>query len=40
MTKYLHLRKINFANNNLEEVTTLLSIKYLTHLNLSNNKIE
>ncbi|EAR92031.1 hypothetical protein TTHERM_00105260 (macronuclear) [Tetrahymena thermophila SB210] len=38
--EYPHLRQINFSNNWISDISTVTSIKYLTHLNLTNNFIE
>lgn len=40
MTRFQHLRKVNFTNNQISDASSLASIKYLTHLNLKQNAIE
>ncbi|EGR29281.1 leucine rich repeat protein [Ichthyophthirius multifiliis] len=40
LTQYENLRFINFSNNLITDIHTITKIKYLTHLNLSNNQID
>lgn len=40
LENYPNMRRINFSFNKISDISTIINIKYLTVLNLSNNDID